>query len=388
MTMPESTRTAAFFVSCPRNLEGMLVEEFHELGLPKPEMRRLGVAARLTQEQVYRLVYGSRLASRVLRPISGFPCRTPEELYERACALDWQRIISPDRTFMITSSVSDSNINHSKYAGLKLKDAVVDVMRDKTGRRSSVNRENPDVRLDLLVNANRATISLYYSDGVMHRRGYRKEAAPATLKENLAAAVLRFSGWKGQSPLYDLFCGSGTLLLEAAMQYTRTPAGYFRDKQGFETLLDFSPELWEQVKKERDAGIRPLPEGLLRGWDLDAKAVSAANTNFTRTPYFKSVHLSQSDYRAIAGPLPEGFIVSNPPYGERMGPKEESQKAWFYESLGRFIREKAPTSRSVFLLPEARWAETMGLPVGKKFSIDNGSIEIWVQAFEPPAKET
>ncbi len=386
--MPDNSNNAAFFVSCPRNLETMLVEEFHELGLPKPELRRLGVAARLTQEQVYRLVYGSRLASRVLRPMASFPCRTPEELYERAVALEWQKIIRPDLTFMITASVSDSHISHSQYAGLKLKDAIVDAMRAKMGRRSSVNRDNPDVRIDLMVNANRATISLYYSDGVMHRRGYRKQAAPATLKENLAAAVIRFAGWKGQAPLYDPFCGSGTILLEAAMVYTRTPAGFFRDKQGFETLLDFSPELWEQVKKARDAGIRPLPEGLLHGFDLDAKAVSAATTNLTLTPYFNSVRILQSDYRAITGVLPESFIISNPPYGERMGPKEESQKAWFFESLGRFIKEKAPASRSVFLLPEERWAKTMGLQTGKKLIIDNGPLEICVQEFLPSHKES
>ncbi len=219
----------------------------------------LGVSIPLSRDEAYRIVYGSRLASRVLRPLSVFDCSSPEELYDNAAAFNWSLLIQPGQTFKITATVSDSSITHNHYAALKLKDAIVDSLREARGDRPHVDRDDPDIRIDLFLRRDQATLSLYYSDGALHRRGYRKQAVEAPLKENLAAALLRFSGWNGKQKLCDFFCGSGTILMEAAMMVTKTPAGFFRATQGFETLPDFSKEAWEKIKLEMDSQIVPLP---------------------------------------------------------------------------------------------------------------------------------
>jgi 23S rRNA (guanine2445-N2)-methyltransferase / 23S rRNA (guanine2069-N7)-methyltransferase len=184
-----------FFISTPRNLEPLLAEELKEMGITEVTVRPLGVEATMSREEGYRVVYGSRLASRVLRPLATFPCRDPEELYAQAARFNWTRIMKTDQTLKVTASVSDSTITHSHYAALKLKDAIVDNLREKTGERPSIDRETPDVRLDLYLRQDQATISLYYSDGIMHRRGYpscgwRTKAAPSPFRDRIP----RFSG--------------------------------------------------------------------------------------------------------------------------------------------------------------------------------------------------
>nr|MDQ3002905.1 THUMP domain-containing protein [Fibrobacterota bacterium] len=292
-TQPEAGRQGparhAFFISTPRNLEPLLEEELRELGIVDVKLAYLGVEAKLSREEVYRVVYASRLASRVLRPLATFPCRNPDELYEHAVKFNWARILKEGQTLKVTASVSDSAITHSQYAALKLKDAVVDSLRERTGARPSIDRETPDVRLDLFLRHDQATISLYYSDGIMHRRGYRIQAVDAPLKENLAAAVLLFAKWKGDKPLLDLFCGSGTFLIEAAMIATHMPAGFFRETQGFETLPDFSVSLWEKVKNEFTKNMLALPKGLITGVDISARAMAATRANLARTPFLDFV---------------------------------------------------------------------------------------------------
>jgi 23S rRNA (guanine2445-N2)-methyltransferase / 23S rRNA (guanine2069-N7)-methyltransferase len=171
-----------FFVSCARNLERLLLEELRDLGVAGGKAEYLGVTVPLSREEVYRVVYGSRLASRVLRPLATFSSRTPEALYEKAYAFNWSAVLKPEQTLKVTATVSDSAITHSQFAALKLKDAVVDSLRDRHGARPNIDREDPDIRLDLFLRKDEATVSLYYSDGVLHRRGYRKQAVEAPIK--------------------------------------------------------------------------------------------------------------------------------------------------------------------------------------------------------------
>ncbi|MDB5103749.1 MAG: putative methylase family protein [Fibrobacteres bacterium] len=378
----------AFFISTPRNLEPLLEAEMRELGIVDVKQVYLGVEAKLSREEVYRVVYASRLASRVLRPLATFPCRNPDELYEHAVKFNWARILKEGQTLKVTASVSDSAITHSQYAALKLKDAVVDSLRERTGARPSIDRETPDVRLDLFLRHDQATISLYYSDGIMHRRGYRIQAVDAPLKENLAAAVLMFAKWKGERPLLDLFCGSGTFLIEGAMIATHMPAGYFRETQGFETLPDFSESLWAKVKNEFTKNMLPLPKGLITGVDISARAMAATRANLARTPFLDAIKLIQKDFAKLEGPYPDRVIVANPPYGVRLEDTKEGLQD-FYKSLGQFLKVKCPSSKAYVLIPDRELEKEIWFKPENRLMIDNGALEVAVSEYSimPPRED-
>lgn len=369
-----------FFLSAPRNLEELLAEELAEMGISGAKAKPLGVEVSLSRDEVYKVVYGSRLASRVLRPLASFPCRNPDELYEQAVKLNWSKILKPDQTLKVSASVSDSSITHSQYAALKLKDAVVDKLREHTGARPSIDRETPDVRLDLHLRSDQATISLYYSDGIMHRRGYRIQAVDAPLKENLAAAIIRFAKWKGDAPFLDLFCGSGTFLIEAAMVATHTPAGFFRVTQGFETLPDFSAVAWAKVKEEMDREMTPLPKGLITGVDISARAMAAVRANLAKTPYADAVKLVQKDFARLDGPLPGRVVVANPPYGVRLEDTQEGLRE-MYKNLGQFIKTKTPGSRAYVMIPGSDFEREIWFKPERRLLLDNGALEVAVAEY-------
>lgn len=369
-----------FFISTPRNLEPLLAEELREMGITEVTVRPLGVEATMSREEVYRVVYGSRLASRVLRPLATFPCRDPEELYAQAAKFNWSKIMKTDQTLKVTASVSDSSITHSHYAALKLKDAIVDNLREKTGERPSIDRETPDVRLDLYLRQDQATISLYYSDGIMHRRGYRIQQMEAPLKENLAAAVIRFAGWKGDNPFVDLFCGSGTFLIEAAMVATRTPAGYFRPTQGFESLPDFSATAWAKVKQEMDREMLPLAKGLITGVDISARAMAATRANLAKTPYMDAIKLVQKDFARMEGPFQGRTLVGNPPYGVRLEDTQEGVKE-LYKVIGQFLKTRCEGSRAYILIPAGGFEKEIWFKPDRILAIDNGALEVAVAEY-------
>jgi putative N6-adenine-specific DNA methylase len=383
-TQPDAGRKGparhAFFISTPRNLEPLLEAELRDLGIVDVKQVYLGVEAKLSREEVYRVVYASRLASRVLRPLATFPCRNPDELYEHAVKFNWARILKEGQTLKVSASVSDSAITHSQYAALKLKDAVVDSLRERTGARPSIDRETPDVRLDLFLRHDQATISLYYSDGIMHRRGYRIQAVDAPLKENLAAAVLLFAKWKGDRPLVDLFCGSGTFLIEGAMIATQMPAGYFRETQGFETLPDFSESLWAKVKQEFTKNMLPLSKGLITGVDISARAMAATRANLARTPFLDAIKLIQKDFAKLEGPYPDRTIVANPPYGVRLEDTKEGLQE-FYKSLGQFLKVKCPGSKAYVLIPDRELEKEIWFKPERRLLIDNGALEVGVAEY-------
>ncbi len=364
-----------FFVSCARNLEPFLLEELLEMGIAGGAAEYLGVSLLLSRDEAYRVVYGSRLASRLLRPLASFPCRDPEELYAKARGFNWSAVLKPEQTLKVTATVSDSTITHSQYAALKLKDAVVDALRDQHGARPDIDREDPDIRLDLFLRKDQATVSLHYSDGVMHRRGYRRQAVEAPIKENLAAALLRFAGWKGEGRLHDFFCGSGTILIEAAMRATRTPAGAFRKCQGFETLPDFSAEAWGLIKSEMDAQIVPLPPDLIFGYDIDARAMAAVRANLEGTPFASAIKLTQKDFNRLEGPFRDAVIITNPPYGVRLDEGGEPPHP-LYRDFGHFLKTKCESSRACVVIPDPSLEKDIWFKPEKRLELDNGGLAV------------
>lgn len=321
---------------------------------------------------LYRVNYCSRLLTRVLAPLSVFMCHTPDYLYRKVREIDWSSILRADQTFAVFANVSDSKITHSRYASLKVKDAIVDCCRDRTGRRPSVDTGEPDLWVNLHLARNQATISLDASGGSLHRRGYRRVSVEAPMQETLAAAILEFAEWDGAQPLHDPMCGSGTLLSEAWMRHCRIPAGYLRRRYGFMMLPDYDPKLWRQVKKEADQRIREPGRDVVCGSDLDGKAVGIARQNNALLPFGEKMRIRRQDFREIPN-LENRTIVCNPPYGVRQ--KRGVDLSAFYRELGDFLKQRCTGSVAYVYFGERALLKSIGLRPAWKKPLSNGGLD-------------
>jgi len=347
-------------------------DELAELGAEDVRPEFSGIHFTADKSTLYRINYLTRLLSRCLAPLISFACHDTDTLYQKAKQIEWEDFFAKGNTFAVSGNVSDSVISHSKYAALCLKDAVVDYFKEKTGRRPDVSVRNPDILLNLHIRHDKAVISIDTSGGALHRRGYREETVSAPMRETVAAAMIRFSEWDGSVPLYDPLCGSGTLLCEALMRYSHIPAGVFRNRFGFECLPDFDGAVWKQVKKEADGHIRELPKGLIAGSDVSAEAVSAARTNLMGLHYGNNVSVERADFRELPA-LGAHVIVTNPPYGIRMGGDENLEM--FYKNFGDFLKQKCKGSAAFVYFGEREYIKKIGLKASWKKPIKAGGLD-------------
>ena len=361
-----------YFAQIADSLKEAGVEELSELGAEdiRPEFR--GVHFKADKATLYRINYLTRLLSRCLAPLSVFACDSADALYQKAKQIAWEDFFAEGTTFAVSANVSNSTITHSKYAALRLKDAVVDYLRGKTGERPDVSVRNPDVLLNLYIRNNQAVISLDTSGGALHRRGYREETVTAPMQETVAAAVIRFSEWDGTVPLYDPLCGSGTLLLEALMRYSNIPAGVFRSRFGFEKLPDYDDTVWQQIKKTATENIRELPKGLIAGSDVSAEAVRATRINLMGLHYGNRVNVKRADFRELPT-LENGVIVTNPPYGIRMG--DHGDLETFFKALGDFLKQKCKGSTAFVYFGDRQYIKKIGLRASWKKPIKAGGLD-------------
>jgi putative N6-adenine-specific DNA methylase len=361
-----------YFAQIADSLKEAGAKELAELGAEDVRPEFSGIRFRADTSGLYRINYLTRLLSRCLAPLISFACPDTDTLYEKAKQIAWEDFFSKGNTFAVSGNVSNSAISHSKYAALRLKDAVADYFKEKSGQRPNVSVRNPDILLNLHIRNDKAVISLDTSGGALHRRGYREETVAAPMQETVAAAIIRFSQWDGSVPLYDPLCGSGTLLCEALMAYSHIPAGVFRNRFGFESLPDFDSAVWKQEKKEADGHIRELPQGLVAGSDVSAEAVSAARTNLMGLHFGNNVSVERIDFRespAIQGQV----IVANPPYGIRMGGDEDLDP--FYKALGDFLKQKCKGSTAYIYFGERKYIKKIGLKASWKKPITAGGLD-------------
>ncbi len=361
-----------YFAQIADSLKEAGAEELVELGAEdvRPEFR--GIYFKADKSTLYRINYLARLISRCLAPLISYACHDTDTLYQKAKQIEWEDFFSEGNTFAVSGNVSDSEISHSKYAALRLKDAVADYFKEKTGKRPDVSVRNPDILLNLHIRHDKAVISLDTSGGALHRRGYREETVAAPMQETVAAAIIRFSKWDGSVPLYDPLCGSGTLLCEALMRYSNIPAGVFRNQFGFEFLPDFDGVVWKQVKKAADGHIRELPKGLIAGSDVSAEAVRAARTNLMGLHYGNNVSVERADFRKLPA-FEKHLIVTNPPYGIRIGRDEDLEI--FYKNLGDFFKQKCKDSVAFVYFGERKYIKKIGLKASWKKPVMAGGLD-------------
>lgn len=361
------------FAKCSSGLERLLADELVALGAERVRAVRLGVHAVLGPEALYRAVHRSRLASHILTPLLSFDCHSDRYLYATALKLPWEEVMGLQTTFVIDAHVSGSHITHARYAAQKLKDALCDRFREQTGERPSVDRENPDLRINLVILQNRAVISLDAGGGSLHRRGYRVQSGAAPVQETLAAAVAHVADWNADVPLLDPMCGTGTLLAEALLRAGGVASGWKRDKRQAPTacLPDFDADLWRRVMAEDAALRRDVPEGLVRGADTAADALRAARDNLRLVPGGSRVELSRSDVRELPG-VQGGVVLINPPYGERLEDRE--QVVALYRDLGDWLKRECAGSRAYILCGHEDLQSALGLRSRVKLRLRNGPI--------------
>jgi len=369
----EYRKYGRFFAQCARGLEDLLADEVRVLGASASRARVRGVEFRADQRALYAIVLGSRLAGRVLAPLLTFDCHSDRYLYSTARKVDWDAFLSPQHTFAIVANVARSKIDHSQFAAQRLKDAIVDHFRESCGERPSVDRREPDVWLNLHINQDRAVISLDVSGGALHRRGYRLESVEAPLQETLAAAVLQLSGWRGEGPLVDFMCGSGTFLAEAWLMLSHIPPGWrMAEKSPLSCMPDFDTALWDQVLAKAKDAHREADPRLLIGSDLDQAAVKASRTNLASLPDGDLIRITTRDFRDVD--VPEGAtIVVNPPYGVRLEARE--RVGALYKDLGDHLKRNCRGAKAWVLCGDVELVKRVGLRPKRRIPFWNGGLE-------------
>ena len=369
-----------FFVTCAKGLEELVAAELREIGVRGLKQERGGVAFSGELSDGYRACLWLRSASRVLRILAEFPCSSNDELYGGVRTIDWVKYLRPEMTLAVDSVLRDSILTHSGFVALKSKDAIVDSMRDHFGQRPNVDTKSPDLRVNVHLVKNRCSVSLDMAGEPLDRRGYRLDRNKAPLRENLAAACVAFSGWKGETPLYDPMCGSGTILLEGALIASRTAPGLLRERFGFQAWPDHDPTIWSSMLKEaRELRLRELPVKLL-GYDRSPGSIDMARQNAGRAGVDRLVTFTPAEFASFAPQQSPAMIIFNPPYGERMGEMEELIP--LYRTMGDVLKQRCSGSTAFILCGNSELAKHVGLKATRRIPIWNGPIECRLLKYE------
>jgi 23S rRNA (guanine2445-N2)-methyltransferase len=369
-----------YFATCGRGIESLLADELRALRAEDIQPGRGGVHFAGDQALLYQANLWLRTAIRVLQPILESTVESPDELYAAVRGLDWSRYLTPDHTLAVDCNVRDSKITHSKYAALRVKDAICDQFIERQGRRPSVDVEEPMVKFNLHIYRDVAVLSLDSSGESLHKRGYRPILTRAPLNEALAAAIILLTGWKGEVPLVDPLCGSGTLPIEAAWLALHRPPGLTRRRFGFQGWLDFDVALWAELRDEaRRQVLKRLPAPIL-GSDARRDAIEFSISNARAAGIGHLLKFTIQELRTFQPPEgPPGILVCNPPYGERIG--EEKELRSLYRAIGALI-QRCPGWTGFVFTGNQRLAREIGLEPAAQVPLFNGKIPCRLYRFE------
>lgn len=305
-------------------LENLLAQELEQMGLTSVKPVQAGVKFKASNEQIYRACLWSRYASRFVKVLSEFTCQDNMDLYLAASSINWVNHFHSSKKFIVDFNGTNREIRNSQYGAMKVKDAVVDVFTKKSLPRPNISKDRADVRVHVRLHRDKALIGLDMVGSGLHQRGYRTESGRAPLRETLAAAIVSRSGWEQGKNMLDPMCGSGTLLIEAAMLAANMAPGVKRKSWCFEALEDFEPEVWAEVKSEANVQARrgvKKTDSRFWGFDNDPKVLRTARENAKRAGVDDLITFELGDASKVTKPVEfeEGVIVCNPPYGERLG---------------------------------------------------------------------
>ena len=353
-----------------QGLEEVLAQELIELGANDVQIGRRMVSFSGNQEMMYRANFCLRTAVRILKPISHFRARNADEVYKAVKEIEWKDILDLDTSFVVDTTVYSTEFRNSKFVAYKVKDAIVDYFMEREGKRPNISVTNPDLRLNIHIAEDNCTLSLDSSGESLHLRGYRTATVEAPINEVLAAALIKMSGWKFDCDLIDPFCGSGTILVEAALMARNIYPGVFRQKFGFENWKDFNPELLSSIFED-DSNERTFEHRIV-GSDINLRAVEAALANAKAAGVADLITVEQREIRDFKKPEMPAVLITNPPYGERLRPEDLSD---IYRTLGEKLKREFQGGEAWIISSREELFDSMRLRPSFKVPLQNGSLD-------------
>ena len=361
-----------FFASCPRGLESLLVEDLTAVGVMDSQAIPGGVHFSAEWPACYAANLHSRIATRILWRVAHGRYAKEDDIYKLALDTAWPSWFAAGQTIRVDVTAVKSPLKSLEFITLRIKDAICDRFRADTGKRPSVDTREPDVRMHGFITADECTLYIDTSGAPLYQRGLRQKTVDAPLKENVAAGILRLSGWQPGTPLLDPMCGSGTFLVEAAMMALDHAPGLSR-RFAFEALESFQPATWQRLQAEAQARRQPARKLPLWGVDRDPEALQAARQNLAHAGLEAAIHLTQADFLRTPAPAPSGIIVSNPPYGVRLD--ELDMLAAFYPQLGDWLKREMAGWTAYVLTADLRLAKMVRLSPSKRTPLRNGALD-------------
>ena len=361
-----------YFAICPRGLETLLQDELAALGATELKITHGGVHFAGDWAVCYRANLESRLATRILWHLVTAPYTREDDIYRLAVRQLWPNHFSVANTFRVVTTAIKCPLKSLDFVTLRVKDAVCDRFREDAGERPNIDTRYPDVSVHVFLTADRCTLYLDTSGQPLWQRGFRRASVDAPVKENLAAGILKLSGWQPDTPLVDPMCGSGTFLLEAVQMALDRAPGLDRHF-GFERLKKFDAALWTHIRNAALARVKNPAQLDIRGSDHDERAVRAARRNLEEAGFSQWVRVDTADLLELSAPAPAGTLVANPPYGERLGEQEEL--AEFYPQLGAALKRHWAGWNCFFFTADLRLPKLMGLKPSRKTPLYNGPLE-------------
>ena len=351
-------------------LEPVLAKELTQLGANEVQIGRRMVSFMGDKEMMYRANFQLHTAIRILKPIKHFKALSADDVYREVQKIDWSEYIGLDKTFAVDSVVFSEEFRHSKFVAYKVKDAIVDQFREKTGKRPNISVANPDIRLNIHIAEDKCTLSLDSSGESLHRRGYRQESVEAPLNEVLAAGMILMTGWQGETDFIDTMCGSGTLLVEAALIAHNMAPGLFRKEYAFEKWPDFDSDLFDRIYND-DSSEREFTHHIY-GYDVDIKAVNTARLNVRAAGLLNDITVEEADFKNFTQPKEKSIIVTNPPYGERISTPD---LLGTYKMIGERLKHQFLNNDAWILSYREECFDQIGLKPSIKIPVYNGSLE-------------
>ena len=351
-------------------LEPVLAKELTQLGANEVQIGRRMVSFMGDKEMMYRANFQLHTAIRILKPIKHFKALSADDVYREVQKIDWSEYIGLDKTFAVDSVVFSEEFRHSKFVAYKVKDAIVDQFREKTGKRPNISVANPDIRLNIHIAEDKCTLSLDSSGESLHRRGYRQESVEAPLNEVLAAGMILMTGWQGETDFIDPMCGSGTLLVEAALIAHNMAPGLFRKEYAFEKWPDFDSDLFDRIYND-DSSEREFTHHIY-GYDVDIKAVNTARLNVRAAGLLNDITVEEADFKNFTQPKEKSIIVTNPPYGERISTPD---LLGTYKMIGERLKHQFLNNDAWILSYREEFFDQIGLKPSIKIPVYNGSLE-------------
>ncbi|MBO6031361.1 MAG: methyltransferase [Prevotella sp.] len=351
-------------------LEPVLAKELTQLGANNVQIGRRMVSFTGDKEMMYRANFQLHTAIRILKPIRHFKAKSADDVYDEIKKIDWSMYLEPEKTFAVDSVVFSEEFRHSKFVSYKVKDAIVDYFREKTGKRPNISVANPDIRLNMHIAEDHCTLSLDSSGESLHRRGYRQESVEAPLNEVLAAGMILLSGWQGDTDFIDPMCGSGTLPIEAALIARNMAPGLFRKEYAFEKWPDFDAELFDEIYND-ESQEREFKHHIY-GYDIDMKAVNTARMNVKAAGLTADITIAQQDFKDFAQPSGKSIMITNPPYGERISTPD---LLGTYRMIGERLKHQFKGNDAWILSYREECFEQIGLKPSIKIPLYNGSLE-------------